>query len=321
MTRVSRTKIFAAIAALLVSMVWGLSFVVVKDVVELLPPLSFIAARYVVAVAVILPICWRRLRRQDWRRMLGAAFQVGAPLGAAQALQVIGAQHTTASNSALITGLYIVLVPLVGLAFGQAVTKRQMGIALLAFAGLALFTLDAELRIATGDWWVLGAAVCFAIHFNMLGRWGARYDALTLTGMQLTAAMLLLVPAALLLAPIPSPGLFLTGPVLWPILFCGILVTVVGFGVQTAVQRVLPPAPSAVLFSSESLFGALSGVVFHQDPFLPRQILGAVILLGSMVGSVLGEQKTPPSATPATLADPATSADPDRPDTPDCCGQ
>lgn len=298
MTRLTRTKMIAATAALLVAIIWGFSFVVVKDVVELLPPLSFIAARYVVAVAVILPICWRRLRGQDWRRMIGAAFQVGTPLGAAQALQVIGSQQTTASNSALITGLYIVLVPLAGLAFRQAATKRQMGIALLAFVGLALFTLDAKMQVATGDWWVLGSAACFSIHFNMLGRWGAHYDALTLTGMQLMVATLLLAPAALLLAPIPEPGLFLTGPVLWPILFCGILVTVVGFGVQTAVQRVLPPAPSAVLFSSESLFGVLSGVIFHNDPFLPRQILGAVILLGSMVASILGEQKPAANAAP-----------------------
>jgi len=283
-------KIFAILAALMVACCWGFSFTVVKDAISQVSPLVFITSRYTVAAIVMAFICRKKLAKLS-SRDIKAALSVGIPLAIAQAMQTVGAEHTTASNAALITGLYVVFVPLLAPLFKGKLHKQQILIALLAFGGLAILTLNQQLQISIGDLWILAAAFGFSFHFHMVGRWTNDFDSVYLTGLQIIAAALVLIPTTLIIEPLPDPAILFSLDILWRMLFCALIVTVMGFGIQTLVQKILSPSQAAIIFTSESMFGTIFGIWLHGDKFLPRQAVGGIILLVSMVLSVLPQKE------------------------------
>lgn len=289
-----RKKILASCEILGITAVWGVSFVVMKNAMTTLPPLWFLTCRFAFALVLLALLNIPKLKTLRGKHIRDA-FILGIPLAFGYAMQTLGLNLTTASNSAFITGTYVVIIPLLGWLVTHRLQIRQLRIALIACIGLAALSLDANLQIHIGDLLVLAGAVGYAIHFLLLDQYTKGYDSLLITGLQVAACTVFLAIAALLFEPIPTVASF-PPTVCQSLLFTAIFCTVLGFWVQSFAQKSLPPTTASILFTSESVFGALFGVLLLHEQLLPRQIGGGILLIACMVASVTGKPEASPAA-------------------------
>lgn len=297
----SRLRPLLADGALLaVALIWGSTFVMVKDAVTSYPVFSFLALRFSFAALVLLPVA---VARRRGRHGMGSAdlparlprrgpapLLIGLALFAGYAFQTGGLRMTTPAKAGFITGLSVVIVPLVAaLALHQAVRRQAwLGVG-LATAGLALLTLRSDLTVNAGDLLVLACALAFAAHILLTGRFAPRYDALALTAGQIVVVALLAGLAAALLESPPLPP----GRVLFAAGFTGVLATALAFGVQTIAQRLTSPTHTALIFATEPVFAALFSLLLIGEVLGPRQVAGCgLILAGMVVAEVLQNGQT-----------------------------
>lgn len=285
-----KKRLLAAAGILAITAVWGSSFVFVKNAISIITPLWFLALRFTLA-GLLLMLWQARNLSQLGKKGLKASVLAGMPLAMGYGLQTIGLMHTAASNAAMLTGIYIIFIPLLQWLYIRRLGKGQILVSLLAFIGLCAFSLDGEARMQSGDIWVVFSAVSYAIHFLVLDKYAKIYPVNLLAAAQISVAALLLTLAALVLEPLPTAASF-NPELLQTLVFTAVLATALAYMVQTAAQRVLPPATAAMLFTSESLFGAISGMLLLQESFSLRQLLGGLVMFACIVFSVLGEGVT-----------------------------
>ncbi len=295
-SRASRLQPLLADGALLVvALIWGSTFVMVKDAVTGYPVFSFLALRFSFAALILLPLAAARRNRGRNAESLGtpaslrrglAPGLIGLALFAGYAFQTGGLRMTTPAKAGFITGLSVVIVPLVSaLALRQAVRRQAWLGVVLATSGLALLTLRSDLTINAGDLLVLACALAFAAHILLTGRFAARYDVLALTAGQIAVVALLAGVAAVLLESPPLPP----GRVLFAAGFTGVLATALAFGVQTLAQRLTSPTHTALVFATEPVFAALFSFLLIGEVLGPRQLAGcSLILAGMVVAEVVG---------------------------------
>lgn len=308
----------ADLALLLVTLIWGATFVMVKDAVNAFPVFSFMAVRFALAAAALAPLVLRRRRQlaalapdgpfavsrrltpARFRRIALPSLLIGAALFAGYAFQTAGLTLTTPAKAGFITGLSVVIVPLVAALFLRQAPGRNAWIGVgLALTGLALLSLTADLRIAPGDLLVLGCAFSFAAHILLTGQFAPRHDPLLLTlGQVVTVAGLSL--AAALLFDASAPGLpalaaGLTGSVLFAAAFTGLLATATAFGIQTVAQRFTTATHTALIFAAEPVFAGLFSFLLIGELLGPRQVLGCGLILAGMI---VGELKRPTGTQP-----------------------
>ena len=286
-------RLAADLALLLVTAIWGSTFVLVKDAVAQYPVLPFLALRFAVAAVALAPAAWqarRHLRRSD----LPAGLAAGALLFAGYAFQTFGLQETSASKAGFITGLSVVLVPLfVALLWRRLPTRRALLGTGLATVGLALLSLNADRSIQPGDLLVLACAFSFAGHITALGALAPGRDPRILTLAQVTTVALLSAAASLLtggLPPVPAAA--------WgAALFTGLAATALAFFIQTAAQRFTTPGHTALIFTAEPVFAALFGVCVAGERLAARGWLGsAAILAGVVLGALAQAGEAPAKA-------------------------
>ncbi|MGI6367998.1 MAG: DMT family transporter [Anaerolineae bacterium] len=274
---------------LLVTAVWGGTFVMVKDAVQGYPVFAFLALRFAIGLAVLLLIGGRRLRNLS-RANLGAGALAGLFLLAGYAFQTLGLQYTSASRAGFITGLSVVLVPLLA-----ALVVREkpggatwVGVA-LATAGLALFTSSGSLALSKGDLLVLLGALGFAGHIITVSVASPQADPIALTTVQLAVVALVSSIIAALADQWTRPGPYTW----WAALFTGALATAIAFALQTSMQRFTPASHTALIFAAEPVFAAVFGVLFGDDQLTTRLVTGGLlILLGSLVSDISWSQRT-----------------------------
>ncbi len=285
-----RRQLGADLSLLLVTLIWGGTFVMVKDAVSSYPVFAFLAIRFALGLAALLLIGWRRLRTLTWRSLACGAL-LGLFLLGGYAFQTLGLQHTTASKAGFITGLNVAIVPL--LAALMLRQKPQAGAiigVLLATIGMALLSLSQALQLGQGDLLVLLCAVSFALHIVGVSAFAPKADPIALTIIQVAvvtvvSALITLLSGEPWLAPQPS--------VLGAAAFTGILATAVAFGVQTAMQRFTTPTHTALIFTAEPVFAALFGVWLAGDLLTARMALGGVLILaGTLISEIPWSQRT-----------------------------
>jgi len=298
-------RLLADLALVFVTVIWGSTFVMVKNVVANYPPFSFLAIRFTLAALALLPFVLFEQRRarmeQRRRREAGeprcravllrrpiAPLLIGLALFAGFACQTLGLQLTTPAKAGFITGTYVVIVPLV-----NALVLRQrpgrnaaLGVA-LAMTGLALLSLRAGLSVSLGDALVFACAVAFAAHILLTGRFAPRYDPMLLTLGQIVVVAGLSGACALAL----EPRVAANREVLFAAAFTGLLATSAAFGIQVAAQRFTTSTHTALIFAGESVFAALTSFLLIGEVLGPRQLLGCGMILGGMVVAELKELK------------------------------
>jgi drug/metabolite transporter (DMT)-like permease len=268
---VSRDK--RAIAALVgASFLFGATFVVVKSALDTMEPLSFLTWRFGIA-AVLLALLGLPRGRGLWRdgTLTGLALFTG------YALQTAGLQFTTASNSALITGLYVVFTPLLVALFGR---RRPSGWvlagAVCAFAGVALISGVGGLSLGVGDLLTVGCAIAFAFHIFALGHFANRHPLVPFTTVQLAVTAVLALVGSMIFES--GPGI--PDRAAWgAIALTAVGVTVGAFLLQIWAQTVIGASTAAVVLSAEPAFGVATGWVVLGERLTVSGWIGAGLIL------------------------------------------
>jgi drug/metabolite transporter (DMT)-like permease len=276
----------AVLVLVAVCILWGSTFVIVKDAVERMPVMDFLAWRFAIAALVM-----AALRPRTVTALSPAARRHGVVLGAALAAgyvaQTYGLERTPATVSGFITGLFVVFTPLCS---ALLLRRRVAGMAWLAVAiatgGLALLSLRG-LSVGTGEAITLLCAVSFALHIVGLGEWSTSADAYGLAVVQLAtvAVVSIVVAAPDTLAPPPDAGVW------GAILLTSLAATAFGFFGQTWAQAHLPPTRAAVVMTMEPVFAGVFGVAVGGDRLGVRTVLGALLVLAAMYLVELGPRQ------------------------------
>jgi drug/metabolite transporter (DMT)-like permease len=286
-----------------ITLVWGSTFVLVKQALAESSPLLLNAVRMSLAAAV-LALYYRRYLVQMDRKAVVAGSVVGAFLFLGYALQTTGLQHTTPSKSAFLTGVSTVLVPLLLVTFWRARIHpwRVVGIA-LALCGLFLMTVPGGRQgladfahVNFGDVLTIGCAFGFAFQIIFLGRSTQRFPFEQMAVLQIAVAALLMSFAAPFLE---WPHIHFSPTVLAAILITGVLGTAVAFTVQAWAQQFTPATHTALIFTLEPVFAWITSYLYLKERLGLRGGAGALLILsGVLVSELLGAVSRPDVAAP-----------------------
>jgi drug/metabolite transporter (DMT)-like permease len=269
---------------LLVTAVWGLSFVLIRDALRGTNAVTFIAVRFGVASALLALPLLRREARARLRPAFALGCWAGLALLAGYLLQTYGLERTSAARGGFITGLSVVLVPPLALALRGQPLRRRAALALLpAAGGLALLTLNGAGggAVNVGDWLVAGCAVAFAVQIVLLSpRRGGEQPALDATALTLWQTAVVCAGSLLLL---PSSGLRLDGSGLLAAAFLGVAGTALALWVQTAAQRHVSAARVAFVYTGEPLFAALFAALLGGERLGWSTALGGAAIVAAML--------------------------------------
>ena len=277
-----------------IAAVWGLTFVMVKDAVAELPTMAFLAYRFLPAALIVAVVFRRGLARLDaagWR----AGVLMGAFLTAGYVFQTLGLEATTASNAGFITGLMVVLTPLLSaVLLSQRIEPIAWAAALLAAVGLYLLSGSAGLN-ARGDGLVLLCAISFAAHILVTDRAVRGHDIGALLAVQLAVTGLFCLGAAALLGQLEIPR----GATVWSaLLVTSLVASALGFFVQTYAQQHAPPARTALILASEPAFAGLFGYLLAGDRLGALGWLGAALIMTAIVAVELVPRLRPARPLP-----------------------
>ncbi len=275
------------VALLAATVIWGWTFVLVKEGASELGPLTFLALRFVLALVALLILFWGRLRLS--RETLRAGLWIGLSLFAGYSFQTWGLLYTTATKSGFITGLSVVLVPLLSaLAFGEPIPARGwLGAGLAALGlGLILFgqgeATETGLRLNLGDLLTLFCALSFALQVISIGRFVNPSNYPGILVIQIGVVFLLSLAGAFLLE---RPTLAISPKGWEAILITGFLATALAFFIQNRFQPLSTATEAAIIFSAEPVFAGLFGYLLLGERLASLQLLGAAAILGGIVAS------------------------------------
>ncbi len=265
---------FVRLGSLLVATaIWGWSFVLVKDAVSTFPIAAFLAYRFALALLLFAPFA-----RRMSLRSIAAGSWIGLLLGVAFLLQTAGLHLTLAGDAGLVTGLFVVLVPLIEwLLFGTRLNRATLAAVVLSTAGLVLLVGGLPRQLAGGDLLVAISAVGYAVQIILISRLSPRHDPVSMTFGQIAGAAVVFAVAAL--TPMGGGFSWPAPSVLLAILITASLATTFALLVQVWAQRTLAPTQSAMILLTEPAWAIFFGVVLAGNPFPPIRIAGAGMLL------------------------------------------
>jgi drug/metabolite transporter (DMT)-like permease len=288
----SNRHLRADLALLAVTLVWGSTFVLMQESVRVLPPYRFLSIRFGVASLVLLALYGRRLWRAP-RRQVAIAAGIGATLFVGYASQTIGLQFTTAARSGFVTGLAVVLVPVIGLILlRQRPPLGAVTGVVLATAGLFFLSWPGwegtSAIVLRGDLITLVCSVAFAVQIVLVGKYAPAMDPMALTTAQLLAVALL---SGLFSFSEPSSAMADVPAWVWAgIVFLGVVATALGFAVQSKAQRFTTPTHVALIFAMEPVFSAIFAWLLTGEVLTGRSLVGCVLILSGMI---VAETKSP----------------------------
>jgi len=287
----------AHLLLLAATFVWGSTFIVIKSALSDASPLVFNAVRMAFAALVLVVLFFRQLRKLPVGA-LRAGFEIGTLMWLGYEFQTAGLLYTSASKSAFLTGVSVVLVPLLLAVFWRRHVNRYTlaGVA-AAFIGLYLLCVPPHqgLSLASlnrGDLLTLACAVAFAFQIIVLGRRAQHFDFAHLVPVEIASCALWM----LISIPLADRHGFIrfTPAMLWALAVTALLGTVACFIVQAWAQRFTPPTHTALIFSLEPVFAGLTSYVVVGERLGSRGLLGAALILAGVLASeLLGHVQKP----------------------------
>ena len=281
----------ADLLLLLTAFIWGFAFVAQRMGMEYVGPYLFNAARFALGCLPLLPFVAQNASGPLLPHLLRAApgsLLAGLFLFAGSSLQQVGIVYTTAGKAGFITGLYVILVPILGLALGQQSGRNTWLGALVATAGLYLLSVEPPFSIAYGDALVLIGALFWAGHVLIIGRFAQQIDWAALAFLQFLTCSLLSFGVALAVEPVAWQPLV---DAAWPVFYGGVLSVGVAYTLQVVAQRQAPASHAAIILSLETVFAALGGWWLLSDAMSLRGLAGGGLMFGGMLGSQLGGRR------------------------------
>jgi drug/metabolite transporter (DMT)-like permease len=269
----------ALVALIAVTVVWGFTFVQVKDAVDIYPLFAFLAVRYAIATGALAIAGAPRLRSLGRSGFAAGAF-LGALLGIGIGLQTAGLQRTTVSSTGFITGLYVVLTPLFGLLLFRTRVGRAVwaGVA-LSLVGLGMLS-GVHVGSTAGDALVLASTSAQALQIVMVERYANRYDAIALTLVEMATCCVGFLVIAIALGDLSLPR----GSTVWAaLLVTGIFASALAYLIQVWAQRRMSAARIALVFALETVWAGFFGYVLDGDRLGLLGWGGCAAILGGIV--------------------------------------
>jgi len=261
-----------------VTAVWGVTFVQVKDAVALYPLFAFLALRFLIA-SLVLGVPGAPRLASLGRTGGGAAVLAGTLLGGGYALQTAGLERTSVSSTGFVTGMYVVLTPLLALLlFRVRVGAAAAAGVVLATGGLALLA-GVHAGSPAGDLLVLAGAAVYSLQIVLMERYAPRYDAIAFTLVEMAAAFGGLLAIALALGQLEVPR----GWTVWgALVVTGVFASALAFLAQTWAQQRTSATQTALAFSLEPVWAAFFGFRLAGDRLGPTAWLGALLIMGGI---------------------------------------
>ena len=281
----ARYSYLASAGLLLVALIWGVAFVIVKSSLDYIPPIWMLAFRFTLATVLMFLIFGKRIAQavRDSREIVKHGFLLGIFLYVAYATQTIGCVYTTAGRNAFITAIYVVLVPF----FHWIRTKKRPNrlcfiAAFLAIAAIGLISLNGDLTMNIGDFLTLICGIVYALQIEYLDKYTEDEDPIVLSVFMIGfAAVFSWLSAPLLDGPVSK--IVFNREMLVGILYLGVLSTMVCFMLQSLCQKYLKSSAAAIIMSMESVFGALSSAVFLGERMTGRAVFGCILMFVAVV--------------------------------------
>lgn len=269
---------------MLTAAIWGAAFVAQSAGMEFIGPFTFNGLRTLIGAVVLIPVAWAVHRAHGapipWKKTLAGGAVCGLVFFAAVNLQQIGIQYTTAGKAGFITAMYVVLVPIVGLALGKRPGVLVWAGVVLACAGMYLLCMTDGLSLGRGDALILASAFGFTAHILVIDRFAADVDGIVFSIVQFAVAGTL---SCLVMAFTETPSIPALAGAAPAILYAGVLSCGAGYTLQIVAQKNVDPTVASILLSLESVFAAVFGALILHESMTSRELLGCALMFAAIV--------------------------------------
>lgn len=267
---------------LFIAMIWGSTFVAQRIGMDAVGPFFYSGARFILGALILLPLMlWRgRAESGPGARLWRDGALLGLVLALGINMQQVGLQFTSVANASFITGLYVIIVPLIGIFLRHKMHGATWAGVLLALAGMYFLTVQGDLSVAKGDWLQLIGAFAWAAHVLLLSQLSHRHDPIRLSIVQFFICGMLCLSLSLTFENMAEQHVTLATSA---ILYGGVLSVALAYTLQVFAQRNAIPSHAAIIFSMEAGFGALAGWLFLDETLSARALFGCALMLSGML--------------------------------------
>lgn len=290
----TKTQLKANTLLLLTAAIWGLAFVAQKVGAEHVGAFTFNGIRFALGSISLVPLILffnkkkGKLDENSYESSLKPTIKAGIIAGCAlfiaTSLQQMGVMGTTAGKAGFITGLYMVIVPLLGLFLKQKVNKSTWIGIVIAVIGLYLLSINEDFSISKGDLLVLIGTVGWAVHILLIDSFTKKIDPIKLSSIQFATCSILSLVMAIIFEDINMVDI---SAAIVPILYGGLLSVGVAYTLQVVAQKNAKPSHAAILLSMESVFGAIGGAMFLGERIGTRGLVGCALIFIAIIISQL----------------------------------
>lgn len=278
-----KMNILPQLGILLATIIWGFSFVVVKDALDLIPPVYMTAIRFSLAAIFLAIVFCKKLKCINKKYLIAGAV-LGFFLMAGTALQTVALQTTDAGVCAFLTTAYVVWSPFLAWGIFKKRPNRQCVIgAAFAIVGIGCLSLTNGFHMGFGELLTLLCGVCFALHIVFADKFTETQDPILISVLQMVFAAIF----GWIVAPIYDGRMDVSmfgGSQFWlAVLYMGILSTGICFLLQVVAQKRLAVTTAAILLSMESVFGTIFSAIFLQEMMNTRKIIGFVLMFAAVL--------------------------------------
>ncbi len=279
----------------LVAFIWGVAFVAQRSGMEHVGPFTFNGLRFLLASVSLVPFMFffnngvkeKRVKLKQYSKseLIKYGFISSIFLFSGISLQQVGLVYTTAGKAGFITGLYVVIVPIIGLVLKLHRTNfNTWAGALLATVGMYFLSVTSDFTIGFGDFLVLLCAFCFAGHVIVIANFSKKFPAIQLSFVQSLICSLVSLIIAFAIENVNMEGIIDASV---PIFYGGVFSSAIAYSLQIYAQKKSHPAHASIIMSFESVFAALAGWIILNEVFSGRAVLGCILILIGMLISQL----------------------------------
>ena len=284
----------ADLLMLLTALIWGTGFVAQTAGMDHIGPYLFSGLRFALGSLCLMPLILRNAKTARVpepllnRGMLRAGIIMGLALALGINLQQVGLLFTSVTNSGFITGLYVIVVPLLGLLLGHKTGLGTWLGCLLAVVGMCLLSIGDNFHVASGDWLQLIGAFVWGAHVVLVSLFASRHDPIRLAFLQFATCSVVSLLLAVLFEPIALNAIIDAGPAL---LYGGIVAVGVGYTLQVVAQKHAIASHAAIILSLEAVFAAIAGAWILGEALQLRGYIGCGLMLAGMLLAQLWPKK------------------------------
>lgn len=289
-------QIKGSLILMLTAIVWGSGFVAQSAGMELIEANTFNGLRMLIGSLVLLPLALHAEKTSDKQAAAGSkkmllisAAICGCVLCAASTIQTWGLAYTTAGKSGFITAMYMIFVPIIGIAIGKKVSFKTFICAAIALFGMYLLCLyGSDIEINFGDVLTLICALLFSVHILLIDRFIPEVNAVQFSCLQFLVCGVINIIFMFILE---NPSFEVIKSCAVPILYSGLFACGIGYTLQPIGQKYAEPTTASIIMSLESVFALIFGIIILNEPISLHELLGCMIMFAAIILIQLPDKK------------------------------